>query len=345
MRAYLDAGGDPDLSSQADNTLLMEASHYKQVAISRLLLQSGADPNAHNHSFHTPLTFALKKPSTLPPVVMTPAGAVGFPAMPDEARDRSAMVAQVHLLIEFGADINPSIPIDEVTLRTRDGFKTPLQQAIEIGDLTLVQWLLSHGANIDGGDANGTTPLATAVREGQIRLAQLLIEAGASPHLRDLHGQTPLHRLLARLRDDLGAFRYQSTRRGPPPSRTAPTRLVALWTALMRQLVEAGADPNAVDVNGDSVLDLALTTGSPKVVEPLIALGADPKALHRNGDTALHRVAAASNLHEHETLEIARLLVTAGLSAQLTNRSHQTASALALAAGREELARWLDLQP
>ena len=69
--------------------------------------------------------------------------------------------------------------------------------------------------------------------------------------------------------------------RGPTPQ---PDRQEA-----ERQKLEAGADPNARDENGDTPLHRAVLWGDAGAIAPLLEAGADPNARDENGDTPLHK--------------------------------------------------------
>ncbi len=51
-------------------------------------------------------------------------------------------------------------------------------------------------AQINAGDYNGRTPLQAAVELGNLRLVKTLLKLGASPNIEDLKGKTPLHYVL-----------------------------------------------------------------------------------------------------------------------------------------------------
>ena len=70
------------------------------------------------------------------------------------------------------------------------------------------------------------------------------------------------------------------------------------------RLIEAGADVNARDAEGDTPLILAAFYAGPRCVELLLEKGADPNAANRSGVTALIRAAT--------DYEKARLLIDAG---------------------------------
>lgn len=338
LSAFLQTGGDPNLATRSGNTLLMEAAHYKQVGISRLLIEHGADVNALNRAYEGPLCFALKMPATLPPLVMTPAGAVGFPAMPPAARDKGAMFDLVCLLVERGAEVNPVIPLDEVTLRTRARFRTPLQLAIEVGSGRLTRWLLDQGADIDGADINGATALMSAIQEGQIAIARELVAQGTDVRIRHNKGLTALHCALERIGEDMEAFRYQAAQRGRPLSPRLLDRQRARWMELLSDLIEAGADHSALDLQGIPMLFYVIDTGDAEIARHMFALGTDSNAITRGQVGPLHHLARHPSLGDEQTLALARVLIEEGSAPERLDSLGQTPTQVAAANGRPQLA-------
>jgi len=107
----------------------------------------------------------------------------------------------------------------------------------------IIEMLGAHGTNLDRGNEY-YTPLSYAVQMGDVQLVETLIAAGADPSV-------------------------------PAPDGVLPV-VAALWNIdIMRQLLEAGADPNAVDSYGDPLLFLALRNRLPEVVELLLTAGAN----------------------------------------------------------------------
>jgi len=68
--------------------------------------------------------------------------------------------------------------------------RTPLINAARLGNITMVELLLKHGAIINIIDGTGYTPLMYAAINGQGDLVQLLIENGAALEFTDPYGRT-----------------------------------------------------------------------------------------------------------------------------------------------------------
>jgi len=117
--------------------------------------------------------------------------------------------------------------------------------------------------------------------------------------------------------------------------RHGPARLTLLMLASVRGhveavslLLQAGADPNAVNANGETALMLAASAGRPDVVRVLIGAGARVDAWDRFGMTALHRAAWGYTQCRRMSATV-RALLDAGADASIPDRHgtlpHQTA--------------------
>jgi|ERR1043166_252846 ankyrin repeat protein len=81
-----------------------------------------------------------------------------------------------------------------VSAKDSDG-STPLHCATWKGHQTVVELLLSRGAEVNAHNQNdhwGTTPLHAAAHANQRAIAELLIAHGADIHAINLNGRTPL---------------------------------------------------------------------------------------------------------------------------------------------------------
>lgn len=114
----------------------------------------------------------------------------------------------------------------------------------------------------------GDTALHIAAAVHDANLARTLVGAGANIAAANRRGAEPLHYAVD----------------GIPGS--------ARWNPASQQetvecLVELGADPNAVDVNGTAPLHRAVRNRCAAAVKALLDLGADPHATNGSGSTAI----------------------------------------------------------
>lgn len=164
-------------------------------------------------------------------------------------------------LLSAGASIDPIHPHP---LRTEQP-TTPLWWAIAWRNhLPLARCLLEHGAN-------PSSAVHAAATEGHADALALLLAHGADINHR-LDGQTPLQQMIC----------FKRPR-------------------LLGPILEAGADPNAVDPDGCTTLHLAVRAGlRTEALAMLLRHDADPSLLNRDGQTprdmalALRRTDAAA---------------------------------------------------
>jgi ankyrin repeat protein len=109
-------------------------------------------------------------------------------------------------------------------------------------DLTWMQFLVAHGANVNARDAKGTTPLVLASNLGFIEGVDYLISVGAKVDEPNNTGETPL--ITAVHRRDL---------------------------AMVRAFLKAGANPDRPDNSGRSARDYALLDGKDSPVASELA--------------------------------------------------------------------------
>lgn len=84
--------------------------------------------------------------------------------------------------LERGANVNET-----------DSFfgETPLHRAAKVGDATMIQLLLDHGADVSAQTQYGDTPLHFAITGRNPEVIKLLLTHGANPSAKDVFGRTP----------------------------------------------------------------------------------------------------------------------------------------------------------
>ena len=85
--------------------------------------------------------------------------------------------------------LSEGVGVDE---RDEGAQQTPLMRAAQMGDTTIAQTLLAHGAAVNAQDNFGHTALMFAAEQGHADLVSLLLRSGAKPGLRDREGETAL---------------------------------------------------------------------------------------------------------------------------------------------------------
>ena len=81
-----------------------------------------------------------------------------------------------------------SVNVTDETVNKR----TPLHWASDYGQVDVLNFLVSKGANIEAKDAFGITPLLAAVYEGHDNAVRFLVSKGANKNVKGPDGMTPL---------------------------------------------------------------------------------------------------------------------------------------------------------
>jgi cytohesin len=254
------------------------ASSAGEPKVVRMLLQAGADPTEVDQAGRTPLYRASVSGR---PEVIRVLLAAGVDPNAGRQRGRSALRAAayhgheecVSVLLEAGADIDARIEREVTTLHLASLMRR----------LSIIPLLLQAGANVNARDADGCTPLMWALRtrvqrtKGLKKIAgtvDLLLAAGADPRAVDHRGQTALFsavqsgladeiRRLFALGLDVNAAAHDGL---TPLLAAAGVRAPDTKTAEI--LLTAGADVNAVDRSGASVLHYTLRLLEPSDPRP-----------------------------------------------------------------------------
>lgn len=170
VRRALRAHGD-QAANELDSTgtsLLHIAATRGFTDIAKLLIEAGANVNAHGNAGWTPLHYALA----------------------------ARHLDTVALLMKHGASM------EELTL---DG-NMPIHIAARDAGAIGVAEAIIFGANVNARNRDGNTPLAVAAWYGRAEAARQLIAAGADIHARNLVGGAPLDEALRGGQSDIAAI-------------------------------------------------------------------------------------------------------------------------------------------
>jgi hypothetical protein len=201
--------------------------------------------------------------------------------------------------------------------------------------------LLATGVDPDPLDCCGATPLWYAVRSLSTASPVALIDAGADPGRRIELGArgetftTILHEIVRRGRT--GALRRALSRGADPaaPDSDGATPLHVAGEdsddpALVRALVAAGAQVDAVMPDGAQPIDNAARRVLPATVAALVELGADPD---RGLDSVLSWWVVGSRFAGYRASDVAAVaeILRAG-GAEVTDRHHELAAGVGVEA-------------
>jgi ankyrin repeat protein len=212
------------------------------------------------------------------------------------------------------------------------GAMSPLLFAAREGDLAMARLLVSSGAHLDQPSANGTAPMTVAAINNHIELALYLLEAGADPDVADdYHERTPLFAAVEMRNLDFTretAPPYPDSREpmeliralldaGANPNartNTTPARGFMQGTA------------SWVSFDGQTPFIRAALAGDVALMRLLLEYGADPGIETYQGSTALMAAAGVNwvvaqtySRSDEEYLEAARLCLELGADVNAVN--------------------------
>jgi ankyrin repeat protein len=215
-------------------------------------------------------------------------------------------LAEVERLIARGAKVNATVPTRDLReliaflswmqqLPESDIGYTPLLYAAQGGHPDVARTLISHGADVHHLARGGETALRLAIFRSDLKMLQLLAAAGARSDSRQFglavrHSTPETVGFLLALGADPNAIPSPGVRRSGPP---APPPVIAATQrgepAVLRLLIDAGANVNAQDHNGWSALRWAGRSGSGRQkrdMAAMIALLESAGARDRAGNNA-----------------------------------------------------------
>jgi ankyrin repeat protein len=267
-------------------TELMEAASKGDLARVQDLLARGADVNARDNSGLTALmaaaNAAVAEALLAKGADVNAQGQRGMTALSSALMWNHLDVAEV--LLAKGADPNA-------------GGSGVLSQAVVRGQTAIVRPLLEKGADPNVRDATGNTPLLHAVEHRHGAAVEALLDKGADPNAKDRYGQPPL--ILAAERGD-EAIVIALLRKGADPNAvaglsamggtydTALKRAAANGgTAVVRALLDGGADIDGKGSSGDTALMVATKAGREDVARLLLAKAATAAAKDKRREAFL----------------------------------------------------------
>lgn len=165
---------------------------------------------------------------------------------------------EVARFIKLGANVN------KVNGQTG---QTPLMMA---ESKSMTELLIKHGANVKAKDLDGGSMIHYAVtKENAAELIKYFTSLGLDPNLKGWDNEPAIF-VACKYFHESKAFDSQITLLGQTPEKA-----ISVPQTTLRALIDAGADINAHDDAGDTVLTNAKTWGNKELVTLLIELGAD----------------------------------------------------------------------
>jgi uncharacterized protein len=266
----------------------------------KVLVEAGANLNAQDRFGRTPLVYAITKDYDdlakamidRKPKLDIRDNDNGMSALWYAINNKNLKVTK--WLAEAGADIN---------LLNKEG-DAPLAFTLEIGDMPIFYYLLSHKTiKPDITAKDGRTTLMFAAQKNNIEAIAALVKAGANPKAVDKNNTNALMRAA---------------------SADAKQAVAAL--------LKLGLNVNAKDKKGISALLYSIASKDPEITGILIDAGADLNVQMEDGSTALIGALVMKNK------ETARMLMKKGADVNIKNKKGQTALQAAQDMGLNDIA-------
>ncbi|HET9269069.1 MAG TPA: ankyrin repeat domain-containing protein, partial [Vicinamibacterales bacterium] len=308
----LKAGADPNAPlTPAGDTAVMMAARTGATGALRVLTEAGADVNAkETWGGTTALMWAVSEGHGDAVKLLLGAGA--------DVNARSNYVAAAN-----GRGFEGRTPVanraEPKTEEFASGWLTPLMLASREGDEALVRMLVDAGADVNAVAGDGKTALSLAIFNGNYAVASLLVDRKADVNKADAQRFTPLF--------------WAVDRRNMETAPNFPWMVTADPMPLIRKLLDAGANPNALVNNTPRA---RMREGSPRIVfatalmraafaadlelvKLLLERGADASIISRDGETMLSAASGLAFIHGYhrgktpaERLQVVKLFVGLG---------------------------------
>lgn len=215
----------------------------------------------------------------------------------------------VESLLAAGADVNIRSATSRWTALHYASRSTALHCAAKLGHDRILSALLEGGADKDAVDQDGLSPLSLAAMKGHLPIVQALLGAGCDVNIRDTCGRTALHVAAVRGHDEVLSILLTNGADKDAVDQNGDTPLIksaAIWRkppAIGEALIAAGADVNLRSTSsGRAALHHAAGNGSDALVRALLQSGADKDVRTNNGTTPVMTAAARGELIVFDTL-------------------------------------------
>ena len=214
------------------------------------------------------------------------------PSGPLTPEEISILRAWIDQGVDFQMDIK-----DEAPPKPIDPKLAALINAIRANDTRAVEKALTPSL-VNAADPSGSTPLHHAAGFGNLAIMKALLANGAAVNAKNRRASTPLHWAIldeAKVRLLLDAGADKNARQADGRSLVYQAASIANSTSILRLLLEKGADPNAPTANGQTPLINASGRGDVDAMRLLIDAKANVNAKSGTGGDALMAAANSRN--------------------------------------------------
>ncbi|KAK6525247.1 hypothetical protein TWF694_005393 [Orbilia ellipsospora] len=263
--------------------------------IVQMLLQAGFNPNDKQSNGETALILATSHNQTKVIKILIEAGVDIFEKVQYHQSGSSGRQMWHHSYDESPFELAGRLGKEEAMalyfphIKTSDQVNSALSEAVSRKSVATVKMLLQHPLTDVNSNVDDSTPLLTACDKTDANpdIIELLLQAGADPNIVVEYGgdekpkrNTALYALVDRVH-------YY------PHWWASHEEYFQNATKCYTLLIDAGADPNQANEQGNTVLHKATEAA---FVRMLLAAGADPNVANKGGETPLHVCASLGAL-------------------------------------------------
>jgi len=334
--ALLKAGANPKTLTTADGeTVLMTAARAGNAEVVKMLLAGGADVNAkESYRGQTALMWAAAE--NHPDIVKL---------LLEHGADWKI------LSLDRPTKLPKLSAASSVSPMSRGGLTAFLFAARE-GDIETAKIMVDAGVDINQVDVDGANALIVSLMNKHYAFAKFLLDRGANPNLADVKGRTALYAAIDIRNEDWSALPSRKED-DPLPSLEIVKLILAKSANLNAALTQNLPGRSGMDL-GDTTLDAGTTpfmraarSGDAAVMRLLLEKGADPKLATKDGTTALMFAAGVGYRDKNtrgtdaEALEAVKVCLAQGMDINQANARGETPLHGAAGRGADTLVQFL----
>ena len=321
LEIVVNHGADIDAINKTNATALMLACEKGKKDAIDVLLNAGANPNFADADGDTCLHYIARNDCCTEVVQAVISHGADVNVM-NENNVTALMIACVrgnmHVInVLLNAGANPRISdADDHTW---------LHEAVRGGySQVVLETMINHGADVNATIKNNRTALMIATVHGNRKAIYVLLSAGADPNSADADGDTCLHYAVRNgcCAEVLQAIISLGVDVNATNKRNVPALMLACEKGkkdAIDVLLNAGANPNFADADGDTCLHyIARNDCCTEVVQAVISHGADVNVMNENNVTALMIACGRGNMH------VINVLLNAGANPRISDADDHT---------------------
>jgi ankyrin repeat protein/ABC-type dipeptide/oligopeptide/nickel transport system ATPase component len=301
-----------------DGFPLLLATSWQDREAAQSLIAGGANVNGVTSNGTAALHVAAERGDEAIAGLLIDAGATVDSAMelgftPLHLAAQQGQTKVVTLLLEKGAAVD---------MRNEEGFAS-LHIAAQGGYADIAVLLLEHGATVNLQNNYLLSPLYVAAVSGSVEVVKALLEAAPLESQETDLSRKPLSFAVNHGRSEIVTLLIAAgadVNWPQPGDRATSLHMAALTgnTAIVKQLIAAGAKPDSAMKEGETPLHLAAQEGKEDTVRELLIAGASVDSCTADGTTPLHSAALGTYAGT------VRVLVEAGAQVNRQDKAGRT---------------------